>query len=90
MKLTLSFQSGSFSTLSKIQDKNLNIFRTKDLLSWNEKHFSSFLKGLSNVKNASAQGVCLQKILLKKKKETVFLSFNFLNVSDKKILVCYL
>ena len=41
-------------------------------------------------KIASAQGVCLQKILLKKKKETVFLSFNFLNVSDKKILVCYL
>ena len=41
-------------------------------------------------KIASDQGVCLQKILLKKKKETVFLSFNFLNVSDNKILVCYL
>ena len=89
MKLTLSFQSGSFSTLSKIQDKNLNIFRTKELLSWNEKHFSSFLKGLSNVKNCLRPGSVPSKNFVKKEKR-VFLSFNFLNVSDKKILVCYL
>ena len=34
-----------FTTCPKSQDKNLNILRTKELLRWNKKHFSSFLKG---------------------------------------------
>ena len=31
----------------KSQDKNLNILRTKKLLRWNKKHFSSFLKAFN-------------------------------------------
>ena len=39
-----TFWSSSFFHLTKNHDKNLNILRT-ELLRWNKKHFSSFLKG---------------------------------------------
>ena len=44
MILTLFFWSNCFCTWPKSQDKNLNILRIKELISWNKKHFSSFLK----------------------------------------------
>ena len=46
--LNLAFFSSRFFTKPKNQDKNLN-----ELLLWNEKHFSSFLKGFQLLEIAS-------------------------------------
>ena len=47
MKLSLSFLSSRFATWPKIQDKNLNILRTKKAFKVKEKAFFIIFKGLS-------------------------------------------
>ena len=51
MRLTLSFLSSQFTTLSKCQDKNLNILRTKWALEVKYNAFFIIFKGLSVAKN---------------------------------------
>ena len=51
LKLILYFSSSSFSTLSKSQDKYLNILRTKSDFEVKQKALFIILKGLSVAKN---------------------------------------
>ena len=51
LNLYLSFKSSSFSTWTKIHDKNLNILRTKRVFEVKWKVFFIIFKGFSNAKN---------------------------------------
>ena len=45
MKLTWSFQSKRFATWPNNQDESLISWERKELLRWNKKHYSSYLRG---------------------------------------------
>ena len=58
-EMNLIFLIKLFLYIPKIQNKNLNTEEWKELLRWNKKHFSSFLKGFQLPKLASAVRVSL-------------------------------